>query len=620
MAEERARSGSKARRQRRRPGNKQPSVLTNEDAAQRKAALEAAIRKKIEHERKALKVVERLLEDDITEEFLTNCGKLITPSHYKDVVEERFIVKLCGYPTCRNRLQNVPKQKYQISTKTNKVYDITERKCFCSNFCYRASKYFEGQISQSPVWLRDEERPPDIELLKEGARGDAGKEVKLVTEGVSTLDIDSHVPAAVQVDSSTESESGSSDAEQEFVSSILQENLSGAEKKTLKVPRNSILKKKPAERVQSEHTPIENPVNKAVEQLSRCGLGGPEEKHIVPHQSQTGKPDTSVYSLIPEPVPISDDSGSNCGGSQVVFLGMSQKGRERFKKLLAKSKQPGNPELKGPVDSLAAKECLLENIRQTFSEWKTEETLKLLYGSSFVGTCMPQEQTPAADCEKEELDEDDLDSSEETNTANYLMDNLNSLNKSVPSRDPSRAAKLVPSFEKLKEETSQLELKVKEFYQGKFTVAEEEQTIESGGEKLSSKDQEDQQWTPVFPLVDSKAQQQIRTQIVLEKLRKALPAVLGPLQIPLGDAYKELKGLIKTFRLTNTNIIHKMPVWTLIAIVLLSVLSEHIPIFANCLQSRGYTQFLATLLEELHFKHEDLESLTRIFKSDCLTY
>ncbi|XP_060629901.2 putative RNA polymerase II subunit B1 CTD phosphatase RPAP2 [Anolis sagrei] len=616
MAEERTRSGSKARRQRRRPGNKQPSVLTNEDAAQRKAALEAAIRKKIAHERKALKVVERLLEDDITEEFLTNCGKFITPSHYKDVVEERFIVKLCGYPICRNRLQNVPKQKYKISTKTNKVYDITERKCFCSNFCYKASKYFEGQISQSPVWLRDEERPPDIELLKEGARGGAGKEVKLVTEGVSTLDIDNPVPAAVQVDSSTESESGSSDAEQEFVSSILQ----GTKKETLKVPRKSILKKKPAERVQSGPIAIENPVNKAAEQLSKCTLDGPEEKHIVPNQSQTGKPDTSAYSLIPETVPTSDGCGSNCEGSQVVFLGMSQKGTERFKRLLAKSKQPGNPELKGPVDSLAAKECLLENLRQTFSEWKTEETLKLLYGSSFVGTCMPQEQTPPTNREQEELDEDDLDSSEETNAAASIIDDLNSLNKPAPFRNPRTAAKLVPSFEKLKEETSQLELKVKEFYQGKLTVAEEELTMESGGEQLSSKDQDGQQWTPVFPLVDSKAQQQIRTQIVLEKLRKALPAVLGPLQIPLGDAYKELKGLIKTFRLTNTNIIHKMPVWTLIAIVLLSVLSEHIPIFANCQQSRGYTQFLATLLEELHFKHEDLESLTRIFKIHYLTY
>lgn len=38
----------------------------------RKAALEAAIRKKIECERKALQVVEHLLEDDITEELFVD--------------------------------------------------------------------------------------------------------------------------------------------------------------------------------------------------------------------------------------------------------------------------------------------------------------------------------------------------------------------------------------------------------------------------------------------------------------------------------------------------------------------------------------------------------------------
>ncbi|XP_042318799.1 putative RNA polymerase II subunit B1 CTD phosphatase RPAP2 isoform X2 [Sceloporus undulatus] len=583
-------SGQRTRKQRGRLGNKRSSVLKNEDAAQRKAALETAIRKKIEYERKALKIVERLLEDDVTEEFLVNGGKFITPSHYKDVVEERFIIKLCGYPLCRNRLQNVLKQKYKISTKTNKVYDITERKCFCSNFCYRASKYFEGQISQSPVWLRDEERPPDIHLLQEGTRGHSGKEVKLVSEGISALDIESPVPETTQGNSSTESES-SSDAEQEFVSSILQEHLTGAEKVIQPVPRKSRLKKKPAERVQPKPISTENPVNKAAEQLSRCTLDGPEEKHLLPNKPQTEKTDTSVHNLIPETVPPSDDSRGNSGGSQLVFLGMSQKGAEQFKRLLANSKQPGKHDLKGPVDSLATKQGLLESLRQTFTEWKTDETLKLLCGSSFVGACRTQEQASLADCEKEDLDEDDLDSSDDVDTSAPMKDDLNCLDKALPFRDPTIVAKPLPSYEKLKEETSQLELKVKEFYQGKFTVAEEDLKTDSGGEQHYSNSQNDQQWTPVFPLVDSKAQQQIRTRIVLEKLQKVLPAVLGPLQIPLGDVYNELRSLVKTFRL-----------------------SENIPVFANCQQSRGYTQFLTTLLEELHFKHEDLESLTRTFR------
>ena len=55
-------------------------------------------------------------------------AKFINPSHYADVVQERAIVKQCGYPVCSNPLTGVLKQKYHISMKTNKVYDITDRK------------------------------------------------------------------------------------------------------------------------------------------------------------------------------------------------------------------------------------------------------------------------------------------------------------------------------------------------------------------------------------------------------------------------------------------------------------------------------------------------------------
>ncbi|KAF6111143.1 RNA polymerase II associated protein 2 [Phyllostomus discolor] len=159
-----------SRASRKAAGTKQTSTLKQEDASKRKAELEEIVRRKIKFERKALHIVEQLLEENITEEFLKECGKFITPAHYSDVVDERSIIKLCGYPLCHNKLGIVPKQKYKISTKTNKVYDITERKCFCSNFCYKASKFFEAQIPKSPVWVREEERHPDFQLLQEGQR------------------------------------------------------------------------------------------------------------------------------------------------------------------------------------------------------------------------------------------------------------------------------------------------------------------------------------------------------------------------------------------------------------------------------------------------------------------
>ncbi|KFV14931.1 Putative RNA polymerase II subunit B1 CTD phosphatase RPAP2, partial [Tauraco erythrolophus] len=568
----------------------------------RKAALEATLRKKIEFEKKALYIVEQLLEENITEEFFLNSGKCITPSHYKDVVDERSIIKLCGYPLCQNKLENVPKQKYRISTKTNRVYDITERKCFCSNFCYRASKYFEAQISKSPVWMREEEKPPDIELLKEGQSGQSGEEVKLCDEVIKTSDIENPRISSNPCESGfhdTASDS-SSDTEQEFVSSVLPGNQSSSANFAQQLHKNSILKKKQAQKVCSSPKTEDSDVVEATERLSNCKLDAQEETYSCSVQNKITA--TPSKNTTPGKSSASENYENTCSGSQIVFLGVSKRGAEHLKRTLANSKERKKTELRDPVNS---KGSLLEVLKQTLTEWRTEETLKFLYGPNY--TSLYSSKCPSsANQENEELDEDDLDAADDLTVA--VGGSENSLNYSLPFTSPGGIAKPVPSYEKLKEETEFLELRVKEFYKGKCILAEEAVT-HAQAEEHPSKDKEDL----TFPLVDSNAQMQIRKRIVLEKLRKALPAVLGPLQIIPGDVYTELKNLVKTFRLTNRNIIHKMPEWTLIAIVLLSVLSQITPLFKNIQTSPVYTQFLTTLLEQLHFTNEDLESLTRIF-------
>uniref|UniRef100_A0A8C9UG47 RNA polymerase II subunit B1 CTD phosphatase RPAP2 homolog n=1 Tax=Serinus canaria TaxID=9135 RepID=A0A8C9UG47_SERCA len=593
---------------RRRSGNKHSAAQKNEDAAQRKAALEAALRHKIECEKKALSIVEQLLEEDITEEFLLNCGKCITPSHYKDVVDERSIIKLCGYPLCQNKLENVPKQKYRISTKTNRVYDITERKCFCSNFCYRASKYFEAQISKSPVWMREEEKPPDIELLKEGRSGRSGEEVKLRDEVIKASDIENPriSPDPCESVSHDTASDSSTDTEQEFISSVLPGSQSSSANFAEQLHRKSILKKKHAQKVHASPKTEDADVVEATEQLSHCKLDAREERHTCSvHNEVTAPPSDNTASGKSSASEIFE----NTCGSQIVFLGVSKRGAEHLKRTLAKSTEH-NPELRHPVNS---KGSLLEVLRQTLMEWRTEETLKFLYGPNYTSLCA-SECIASVNQETEELDEDDLDTADNLNNV-AVGESENSLNYSLPFTGSGGIVKPVPSYEKLKEETEFLELRVKEFYKGRCVLAEEAATQVQTGEH-PCKDRDDQLEDLTFPLVDSNAQMQIRKRIVLEKLRKALSAVLGPLQIASGDVYTELKNLVKTFRLTNRNIIHKMPEWTLIAIVLLSVLSQTTPLFKNTQTSPMYTQFLTTLLEELHFKNEDLESLTRIFRMD----
>jgi len=131
-------------------------------------------------EERAHRIVEKLIiQDSISEEYLVEAGQHLTPSHYKDIPVERAIDKFCGYPICKNQLTKVLKQQYHISTKTNTVYDITDRKNFCSNQCYKASKYFENQILSSPLWTRKDERPhhPLVLLSQSSNSGSLGEEV-----------------------------------------------------------------------------------------------------------------------------------------------------------------------------------------------------------------------------------------------------------------------------------------------------------------------------------------------------------------------------------------------------------------------------------------------------------
>ncbi|XP_017153456.1 putative RNA polymerase II subunit B1 CTD phosphatase RPAP2 homolog [Drosophila miranda] len=139
--------------------------MTEEKNDQLRQQLIAAVVKKRAAIARAQEVVVRLLEPDVAElEFLAMLWE-IAPNHYTDIVDEREISRYCGYPLCSNVLQNVPNQKYQISASQNKVYDITERKKFCSGYCFRASEYIKAQVPTSPLWLRDRELRPSFQLL-----------------------------------------------------------------------------------------------------------------------------------------------------------------------------------------------------------------------------------------------------------------------------------------------------------------------------------------------------------------------------------------------------------------------------------------------------------------------
>ncbi|XP_077602139.1 putative RNA polymerase II subunit B1 CTD phosphatase RPAP2 isoform X2 [Crocuta crocuta] len=564
-------------------GGKQTNALKQEDASKRKAELEAAVRKKIEFERKALHIVEQLLEEDITEEFLRECGKFITPAHYSDVVDERSIIKLCGYPLCQKKLGIVPKQKYKISTKTNKVYDITERKCFCSNFCYKASKFFEAQIPKTPVWVREEERDTDFQLLQEGQSGHSGKEVQLCTKAIKTSDIDNpgHFEKHYESSSSSTHSDSNSDNEQDFVSSILPGNRPNAMGVGPKLHKKSVMKKKAGQKANSKHEDKEQTVIDVSEQLGNCRLDSQEKATTCELPSQKVSSQISSNNPLPEKLEASENSENKYSSSKITLVGISKKSAEHFKRKFAKSNQVSRSASNSVhMCPEVAKANLLKVLKETLMEWKTEETLRFLYGQNYASLCL--KLSSASLVKEEELDEDDILCDLDRHSPS-LQGSQNSLDESLPFRTSDTACKPLPSYENLKKETETLNLRIREFYRGRYVLSEE---------TTKSQDLEEQDLT--FPLIDSSSQNQIRKRIVLEKLSKVVPGLLGPLQITLGDMYAQLKNLVRTFRLAPILGIQK-----------------------HSQENVVFTQFIETLLEELHLKNEDLESLTLIFKTSC---
>ena len=54
------------------------------------------------------------------------------------------------------------------------VYDITERKNFCSDSCFKRSNFLKAQVSTSPLWLRERgdgsgDRPDPPKFYEESA-------------------------------------------------------------------------------------------------------------------------------------------------------------------------------------------------------------------------------------------------------------------------------------------------------------------------------------------------------------------------------------------------------------------------------------------------------------------
>lgn len=108
----------------------------------------------LEWRRKILAFIETMMETGITLEQLKTGEGLICRRDYDCIVQERHLTKLCGYPPCSETLTREWKQRYHVSLRDKRIYDVEVRKLYCSPTCMdTSSKYRNENLPEEPVWM-----------------------------------------------------------------------------------------------------------------------------------------------------------------------------------------------------------------------------------------------------------------------------------------------------------------------------------------------------------------------------------------------------------------------------------------------------------------------------------
>ncbi|XP_061722316.1 putative RNA polymerase II subunit B1 CTD phosphatase RPAP2 [Cydia pomonella] len=491
-----------------------------------KEQVRQAILKKRESNAKAQTIVENLLETNVSETYFMECLPEINQSHFEDVIEERSILHICGYPLCDNPLsvKDIPKQKYRISVKTNKVYDITDRKSFCSNHCYNAAMHVKKQMLTSPLWFREYEVIPKFHLLPLDSVGSMGQEVDVsIIEKVKTVER----PAFTSIN--------------DFAKASLHE-IGGNENKDNDDPEN-----KPIEVESKVENSIEN-INNINEESGASTITPVQENSKtveVMKSKDTPNPLSIVGEIVERPERKIDPILTN--------KPLESKTQASQTKKVQHKKQPAIIAI-----TIEVEKCL--------TEWFTIDTMMFLLGEEKVRELV----TDKGECIKEYMN--NYAQSIFYNSNNYdqyqaLCRKLNMLELEDRKIDAKakRELKPLPDYSILQEESKRMQLKIKAYLEGKMEIPEPLSTETNDTSEDSNVTQ--------LPLVDKHAQNALRRKIVCQHLNKVLPDLLRSLGLSTFSVSAELKLLVNTFKLSANNIMFKPIQWTLIAIIVLKLLS-----------------------------------------------
>lgn len=527
-----------------------------------KEQIRQAILKKRECNAKAQNIVESLLEKDITENYLLRCLPDINQSHFEDVVEERSIIHLCGYPICSRTLskKDMPKQQYRISLKTNKVYDITFRKNFCSNECYKSAMYVKKQLLTSPLWFREYEEIPKFSLLPLGTSGSIGLEVdvsfidkiKIKSESKALTSINVFMSASLKEISG---EHGSDDdgKEEDNISNI--DNNINTNEVATETSCNSSKSK-----VLSDYKAMSN---ESIIEVSKVDETNDEELTLSSKK-------------------LHEQDIKSKGSSQCLNKTQSTNPLNIVGEIIERPEKKIDPILTSiPEATKEKKNCqarkqplvtaLTIEVEKCLAEWFTLDTIIFVFG---------EEKAKEMVADKGEVIKEYLNNYSKSifytsNTYDQyqvLCRKLNMLeleDKKFDTETLHRETRPLPDYSILQEESKKMQLKVKAFLAGETEIPEPETIVE---EKEGNATSEDNNFTQL-PLVDSNSQNALRRRIVCQHVNKVLPDVLHSLGLLSLSVSTEIRLLVNTFRLKANNIMFKPIQWTLIAIVFIKLLS-----------------------------------------------
>ncbi|KAL2725595.1 putative RNA polymerase II subunit B1 CTD phosphatase RPAP2 isoform X1 [Vespula squamosa] len=590
-----------------------------------KTQIQLAIIKKKQCDARALKIVEQLLEPTVETKWLLQNLQHINKSHMEDVIEERAIVKLCGYVLCKNPITVIITQQFHISTKRNKVYDVTRRKNFCSSHCYGACNYLLEQMLTSPLWLREQEEIPVFHLLssnlqtKKNMLGDEiyVNDIDILSENnkeyiepaekfeeAKSRILDKVTNACNKLPDNNDKRSNIISNEYTDFENISSEYFIPKDIQTedSKMHNNlkSYLDTMTNKNNLSINTKCSNENNESFNEIvqkcyevpvltenSETLLNCEKHENIIPNNIQIVEKECKEDKKVNEFIIISQDvldkkeypiENKREKYENVEEMNNNKIIRNTSTKNMRKKKISENLE-----QSSTKFYTLTMRVEKSVKEWITEDTISFLQGDSDI---------------RLQLMENFIQHERYV----QLCKKLNKLQLQDEKEDridlSSNTLKPLPHFSILREEADKIELKVQAFYEGRMVIDQPKKIVENNETCISY---------PILPLIDAHAPKALRRKIFLDKLHKILPDLLHMLAsstqcytlieyIHDNSSSTLMKGLVNTFSLSASNIVFKTAEWTLVGLIIIKMLSIMDPQLKILLATKQASMYISMVL------------------------